>query len=209
MKMRAILFAASAVAFLGMVGPGAAVQKSGDLYGGVTAGMAVADLPASGYKDFACAEPKTKALSGWTDWKTCAADADGLHEMHVAVDEPGEDDTLVAGHPVDLTLGFNDAGRLARIVIETKRKGPMFLRKKAFLLGVQAKARYGDEGWACQENPLAADEEPLGSTSVNEHCVKSDGDRRITVDRSLFRKVGADPKGFTSQSHVQIDWTGS
>ena len=124
--------------------------------------------------------------------------------MRLAEIERG--DTLVAGHPVDLTLGFGDDGRLKRIVIDTKVKGPMYLRKKAFLLGVQAKARYGDNGWNCQELPLGAGEEPLGPTSVNEHCVKTAGDRRITVDRSLFRKTGAQQKDFTSRSHIVIDW---
>ena len=207
--MQTNLFAASFVATCLLAPAAMAAGGAGDLHGGVSVGMAVADMPASGYKDFACVEPKAKALAGWAEWKSCTADADGLRELHVAIDEPGEDVTLVAGHPVDLTLGFNEAGRLARIVIDTKRKGPMFLRKKAFLLGLQAKARYGDEGWSCEESPLASDEEPLGATSVKEHCMKSAGDRRVTVDRSLFRKVGSDPKGFTSASHVEIDWTGS
>jgi hypothetical protein len=184
----------------------ALAAASGDLRGGVNVGMMQAELPANGYKNFACVAPKDKALSGFVDWKTCEADTDSLREMHVAVDEPGQEDTLVAGHPVDLTLGFDDQGRLTRIVIDTKPKGPMYLRKKAFLLGLQARARYGDDGWDCKQNPLGADEEPLGQTSVKEHCVKTSGDRRITVDRSLYRKVGADAKAFTSESRVTIDW---
>jgi hypothetical protein len=184
----------------------ALAEGHGDLRGGVSAGMMQAEMPTQGYKDFACVAPKDKKLSGFADWRSCEADADNLREMRVAVDEPGQDDTLVAGHPVDVTLGFDDKGRLARIVIDTKPKGPMFLRKKAFLLGLQARARYGDDGWDCKQSPLGADEEPLGATSVKEHCVKTAGDRRITVDRSLYRKVGADAKAFTSESRVTIDW---
>jgi hypothetical protein len=200
--MRFILFATTVAL---SVSP-AFAAASGDLRGGVNVGMMETELPADGYKAFACVAPKDKALSGFADWKTCEVDTDSLREMRVAVDEPGQEDTVVAGHPVDLTLGFDDAGRLARIVIDTKPKGPMYLRKKAFLLGLQARARYGDDGWDCKQSPLGADEEPLGQSSIKEHCVKTSGDRRITVDRSLYRKVGADAKAFTSESRVTIDW---
>jgi hypothetical protein len=168
--------------------------------------MSAADIAKDAYKDFRCVSPKGKTLASFGDFRACDAGPDGLRMLHVEENEPGEDDTLVAGHPVDLTLGFGDDGKLKRIVIDTKVKGPMYMRKKAFLLGMQAKARYGDDGWTCQERPLTADQEPLGPTSVNEHCVKTVGDRRITVERSLYRKVGAQQKDFTSRSHIVIDW---
>jgi hypothetical protein len=190
------------------VAPAAAAVEAAhpDLHGGVNVGMNAADLPNNAYKDFACVAPKGKTLAGFGDFAACDADARGFHELSVSIDEPRAETTLVAGHPVDLTLGFDDKGRLARIDIVTRGKGPMFLRKKAYLLGLQAKARYGDDGWACENTPLAADEEALGPTAVKEHCTKTVGERRLTVDRSLYRKTGADPRNFTSESHVVIDW---
>ena len=186
-----------------------AVADHADLYGGVSVGMAAAAMPNGDYKDLRCVAPKGKAVAGFADWRACDAGPDGVRMLHAEINEPGEDDSLVAGHPVALMLGFNDDGRLARIVIDTKSKGPMYLRKKAFLLGMQAKARYGENGWACQELPLGAGEEALGPTSVNEHCAKTAGNRRITIVRSLFRKVGAQQKDFTSGSHIVIDWAGA
>lgn len=177
-----------------------------DLHGGVNVGMKAADLPNGDYKDLVCAFPKGKTIAAFGEFAACDADAQGLREIAVSIDEPRAETSLVAGHPVDLMLGFNEKGLLARIDIATKSKGPMFLRKKAYLLGLQAKARYGDDGWACENTPLAADEEALGPTSVKEHCTKTIGERRVTVDRGLFRKTGADPRNFTSQSHVVIDW---
>ena len=200
-------------AFLLMLGVGvapaaAAVEAAhSDLHGGVNVGMIAADLPSGDYKDFACVSPKGKTLAGFGEFAACDADAQGLRELSVSIDEPHAETTLVAGHPVDLTLGFDDKGRLARIDIVTRPKGPMFLRKKAYLLGLQAKARYGVDGWTCENAPLAADEEALGPTAVKEHCTKTVGDRRLTVDRSLYRKTGADLRAFTSESHVVIDWT--
>ncbi len=204
--MRASLFAFAFGLAIAPASATVAVADRADLYGGVSVGMAAADLPNEDYKDLRCVAPKGKALAGFADWRGCDAGADGLRMLHVEENEPGEDDTLVAGHPVDLRLGFGADGRLARIVIDTKAKGPMYLRKKAFLLGMQAKARYGDDGWSCNELPLTAEEQPLGPTSVNEHCVKTAGDHHITVERALFRKVGAQEKDFTSRSHIVIDW---
>ena len=186
-----------------------AVADQADLYGGVSVGMAAGALAKADYKDFRCVSPKGKTVAGFSDWRACDAGPDGVRMLHVEINEPGEDDSLVAGHPVDLKLGFSDDGRLARIVIDTKSKGPMYLRKKAFLLGMQAKARYGEDGWTCQELPLGPGEEALGPSSVNEHCVKTAGDRHITVERNLFRKVGAQQKDFTSSSHIVIDWAGT
>jgi len=192
---------------LGVAPVAAAVETThADLHGGVNVGMNAADLPADAYKDFACLAPRGKTLAGFKDFASCDADASGLRQLSVSIDEPRAETTLVAGHPVDLTLGFDDKGKLARIDIVTKSKGPMFLRKKAYLLGLQAKARYGDDGWACQNTPLAADEEALGPTAVKEHCTKTVGERRLTVDRNLYRKSGADLRAFTSESHVVIDW---
>jgi len=186
-----------------------AVADHADLYGGVSIGMAAADIPKDDYKDFRCVSPKGKTLAALADWKSCDAGHDGLRVLHAETNEPGEEDTLVAGHPVDLTLGFGGDGRLMRITIDTKHKGPMYIRKKGFLLGMQAKARYGEDGWNCQELPLGADEEPLGATSLKEHCVKTAGNRRITIDRDLFRKTGSQAKDFTNESHIVIDWAGT
>ena len=207
--MRASLFAFAFGLAIAPASATVAVADRADLYGGVSVGMAGADIVKDAYKDFRCVSPKGKTLAGFADFRACDAGPDGIRMLHVEENEPGEDDTLVAGHPVDLTLGFGDDGKLKRIVIDTKSKGPMYLRKKAFLLGMQAKARYGDDGWNCEERPLSADEEPLGPSSVNEHCVKTAGDRRITVERSLYRKVGAQQKDFTSRSHIVIDWAGT
>ena len=197
-----------ALLFLLAAAPAAAAVDTvhADLHGGVNVGMNAADLPNDSYKDFACVSPKGKTIAGFGEFAACDADAQGLRELSVSIDEPRAETTLVAGHPVDLTLGFDAHGKLARIDIVTKSKGPMFLRKKAYLLGLQARARYGEDGWACENAPLAADEEALGPTAVKEHCTKTIGDRHVTVDRSLFRKTGADPHNFTSQSHVVIDW---
>ena len=86
---------------------------------GVNIGMSVQDLPASGYRNLSCVGATSQPLENWRDWKSCPAGPDGLRRMHLEYDQPGQDDTLVAGHPVDLSAFFDDSGRLVRIEIKT------------------------------------------------------------------------------------------
>ena len=87
---------------------------------GVTIGMLAQDLPASGYRNLSCVGGTSQPLEDWSAWKSCPVDPDGLRRVHVDYDQLGQDATMVAGHPVDLTVFFDDSGRLVRI--ETKRK---------------------------------------------------------------------------------------
>jgi hypothetical protein len=197
---------AIAAALTGLTAPAAFAQEQNvsDLRG-VSVGMRVGELPAAGYWGFACAAGG-KALSGWSEWKACAPDGSGLSAIHVAYDQPGEEDTLVAGHPVTLTLFFDADGEVARIAIETDSHARLYMRKKAHLLAQQTKAHYGESGWECQPIKPAADEEPIGPALIKENCTKTLADRVVTVRRSLFRKAGADPKDFVSESRIEIAW---
>ena len=171
---------------------------------GISVGMRVSELPASGYRGFACAAGG-KSLNGWSEWKSCAPDSSGVSAMHVAYDQPGEEDTLVAGHPVNLTLSFGAGGEVARIVIETDSHSRLYMRKKAHLLAQQTKAHYGGEsGWECQPVKPDGDEEPIGPTLIKEACTKTLPDRVVTIRRSLYRKGGSDPKDFVSESRIEI-----
>lgn len=176
---------------------------------GVRIGMTIAEMPDTGYRDFACATAPPKTLAGWNEWRACPPDAEGARALRVAYDRPGQDNTLIAGHPVDLTLSFDDGGRLARILIETDNHVPRYLHKKAYLLGLQAKARYGDDGWDCRDQAAAVGEEPIGATFLKQHCEKSVDERRLTIDRGLFRRAGSDPKDFVSETRVSIAWSPS
>ena len=172
---------------------------------GISVGMRVSELPASGYRGFACAAGG-KSLNGWSEWKTWLPNSSGLSAIHVAYDQPGEEDTLVAGHPVILTLFFGADGEVARIVIETDSHSRLYMRKKAHLLAQQTKAHYGESGWECQPVKPDGDEEPIGPTLIKEGCTKTLSDRVVTVQRSLYRKAGSDPKDFVSESRIEIAW---
>jgi hypothetical protein len=174
-------------------------------------GMSVEKLPASGYVGFACAAAPERTLSGWGDWRVCPADKEGLHEIRFRYDEttvatgrPGSEGTMVGGHPVQLSLLIGEDGRVDGLRIETDPAARLFLRKKAFLLGPQAMARYGQEGWTCTQGEPTPDEQPVGGVFIKEHCEKRTPKRHFIIDRALFRHPGQELRDFVGMTRITI-----
>jgi hypothetical protein len=176
----------------------------------IRVGMAATDLNQSGYVDFACAADLKHNLAGWTNWRDCPADTTGARAIRFGYDPLiSRDGTLVAGHPALLTLLIDDSGRVASLQIETDPKARLYLRKKAFLLGQQAKSRYGAEGWACTEGQPGAGDEPVGGVYLKERCTKTTGGRSLAVERNLFRRPGQDIKTFVDETRIVIKAAGN
>jgi hypothetical protein len=183
----------------------AAEEAISDLRG-VTIGMSVQDLPASGYRNLSCVGAASQPLEDWSAWKSCPAGPDGLRRVHVDYDQPGQDATMVAGHPVELSVFFDDSGRLVRIQIKTQDQASLYMRKKAHLLARQAMEHYGDDGWSCRDTPPGANEEAIGTTYINETCSKASGRRSLDVSSRFFRKAGGGPRDFVSDSLVVVNF---
>jgi hypothetical protein len=168
-------------------------------------GGKVADLPSAGYIDFSCpADPKAKP-AGWSSWRDCPAGPDGLRQLHFGFDPAmSREGTIVAGHPAVLTLLIDNEGLVAGLRIETDPKARPYLHKKAFLFGLQVKARYGSDGWACKQADLATGEGPIGGIHVKERCTKTTQGRTLTIERNLFREAGQDEKNFLDETRVTI-----
>ena len=63
-------------------------------------GLAVAELPSIGYAGFSCVADSNVKLSGWSGWRDCPADPDGLRALRFGYDpSTSRDGTIVAGHP--------------------------------------------------------------------------------------------------------------
>jgi hypothetical protein len=171
----------------------------------IRVGMPVAELPERGYQDFACAAAPERKLSGWSTWRDCPSDPGGAHAVLFGYDPlTARDGTMVAGHPVILTLTIDDDGRVATLQIVTDPKARLYLRKKAFLLGQQAKSRYGAEGWDCSQSSPSTDEQPVGGVYVKELCKKTTADRRLVIERNLFRRPGSDARSFIDETRISI-----
>jgi hypothetical protein len=175
-------------------------------------GMAVSDLPSEGYTGFACADDPARTLRGWDEFAACPADRDGLHGVRFRFDDTVNpragldkyEGTQVAGHPVLLTLLIGDDRRVDGLRIETDPKARLYLRKKAFLFANQIKARYGEEGWACQSQPPANDEEPVGGMFIKEHCEKTTAGRQLVLERELLQHAGQDLSKFVGTTRLTI-----
>ena len=168
-------------------------------------GLAVTELPATGYANFSCAADADVKLSGWSHWRDCPAGADGLRALRFGYDPAtSRDGTLVAGHPAVLTALIDDAGTLAGLKIETDPKTRLYLRKKAFLFSAQVKAHYGSDGWVCRQAQLENGEQPVGGVYVKERCTKTIHGRALDIESNLFRRAGQDEKNFVDETRVTI-----
>jgi hypothetical protein len=78
------------------------------------------------------------------------------------------------------------------------------MRKKAFLFGIQAKSRYGQDGWSCTHAQPSAGEQPVGGVYLSEQCTKATDHRQIIVERHLFRKPDQDMKTFVDETRLTI-----
>ena len=197
---------------LAMAAPAAAASPPENDLREFRVGMAVDEMPRTGYLGFACAAGPGRKLDDWLGYNQCPVDASGWHAVRFQYDEAANplarvnglyEGTKVGGHPVLLTALLGD-GRLKGLVIETDPAARLYLRKKAFLFGEQAKARYGDAGWTCTRQEPGAEQEPVGGVFLNEHCEKATPTRRLTLDRVLFRRAGQELKDFVSRSRLEI-----
>lgn len=180
-------------------------------------GVAASELATEGYYAFACGSnggTPLVQLDDWTGYAQCAKDgATGLHEVYVEYDDEGEYiarmllevfgeqdgrlglrkyyGTKVAGHPVVLSVLFDEAGFARAIRAVTDSRADLDFRRNAYLLRVPIMNAFGSEGWNCNNLPLAPSETALGSFFVKMKCDKlvATG-RRMVVEAHMYRKPG-------------------
>jgi hypothetical protein len=202
------IFAAGLLTWQAMalaITPARTEEFSGNDLRDIRLGTAATELAESGYADFHCAADPKRALAGWKDWRDCPAAADGTRAIRFGYDPAtSREGTMVAGHPAILTLLIDDTGHVAGLQIETDPKARLYIRKKAFLLGLQAKSRYGADGWACTEGQPSAGDQPVGGIYLKERCTKMISGRSLVVERNLFRRSDQDIKSFVDETRISI-----
>jgi hypothetical protein len=173
-------------------------------------GMPVSALPDSGYGGFACAADMPKKLTGWSDYRNCPAEADGNRAVSFRYGGGGatEDDnsakTQVGGQPVNLALLISDDAHLAGIKIDTDPHARLYIHKKAYLFALQARSRFGEDGWTCRKAEPTPTEQPVGGVFVKEHCEKTTSSRHFILDRQLFRDPAKDLRDFIDATQLAI-----
>jgi hypothetical protein len=198
-----------------IAGPARAAEDplDGDLRD-LRVGMGVDELPAEGYVDLACGsdgDAPGAALASWIEFARCPPDAAGLHEVTFAyaaspLAEVGDrwEGTKVAGHPVIPSLLIDGRGVVQGIRIVTDPDTRMYLKKKAFLLGVRVMGRYGRDGWTCTEAEPGAGRAPVGGLFIDRRCEKIFHDRRLILETELYRTTEQQGQEFTGATRLEI-----
>jgi hypothetical protein len=207
MSLRALLCVL--VAGLGTV-RAAEDPQDGDLRD-LRVGVAVDQLPAEGYVDLACGGEGGAALANWAEFARCPANDAGLHEVTfayarsplAAVGDRWEG-TKVAGHPVIPSLLIDQEGVVQGIRIVTDPDARLYLKKKAFLLGIRVMGRYGRDGWTCTEAKPGAGRTPVGGLFIDRHCEKTFHDRRLILETALYRTAEQQGQEFTDATRFEI-----
>lgn len=182
----------------------------------LSVGLKAGELPTEAYFSFACGSDggtPLNPLDDWTAFKQCNRDrATGLYEVYYEYDDEGEYlarmladvygeygrlglrkyyGTKVAGHPVVLSVLFDDDGTAQAIRVVTDQRAEVDFRRNAYLLRLPVMSTFGNEGWTCENSPLAPGETPLGQFFVKMRCEKVVvNGRRMIVEAHMFRKPG-------------------
>jgi len=167
-------------------------------------GMSTSALPESGYGAFACADDPARTLSDWRDYSSCRAGKDGSHAVSFRYDNAGGGETAVGGQPVNLALLIGDDAKVTGLRIETDQQARLYLHKKAHLFAQQVRARFGEDGWSCNQIAPTAMEQPVGGVFVHEHCEKVTDSRRFVLDHQLYRDPAKDLRDFTDATQLTI-----
>lgn len=178
-------------------------------------GMPVANIPPEEYINLACADNQGIKLPAWKDFRTCPPNEMGLHDISfrfndevnplAAVNDKYEG-TKLGGHPVLVRGLVDNSGALQGIRIDTDPNARPFWRKKAFLLALIVKARYGETGWTCREEDHDG-ETPVGGVFIKEHCEKRSERRHLVLDREIYRRADQALSDFVNATHLLIRQT--
>ena len=183
----------------------------------VRVGLSAAEQPAHGFVEHRCAIDENIELAGFSDYSRCPVDENGLHAVRFDFDDSVSEwaavndrwtGTRVSGHPALLTLKFEPDGLARALDIRTDPSARAYMRKKAFLLRLRVKGRYGADGWRCGDAEDPAALVPIGGMLINERCTKPFAGRELTLTTLLYRRDGEPRDSFTNSTRLEIAWVG-
>jgi hypothetical protein len=175
---------------------------------GLKLGLTASTMTMDGFGELACGSnggPPRQRLDDWKGFATCRAEASGLHEVYARFDDEDEfigraiDDPLyagartgtrVAGHPVILSVLFDDDGVLRGLRFISDPRASPIERRMAHLLRLAIINHYDPAGWTCTDLAPEPGETPVGGVFIKQHCEKVTPERRMSLDARFLRKPG-------------------
>jgi hypothetical protein len=174
----------------------------------VTPGTAVGDLPDDAFVDPACGTnggPPGLPIGSFESFAKCRAEPSGLREIWFRYDDEVEyiaraardadavarsNAMVVLGQPVILSLLVDPAGFVQGYRIITDPHADEELRMYAYTVAIAFKARFGTDGWACEELAPNAGETPIAGMFVKERCRKVADGQEVVVESRYYYKPG-------------------
>jgi len=216
-----------AILFSNLLAQAQGRRDPGEIHG-LKLGLIAKSMTTDGFGEFACGSnggPPRQKVEGWSEFATCRAEANGLHEVYVrfddedeyigkAIDDPlhaqGKTGTRVAGHPVILSVLFDRAGVVRGLRFVTDPRAAPYERRMAHLLRLAVINRYEPDGWNCENFPAAAGESSVGGVFLKQRCEKTTPERHLMVEARFLRKPGqadVDPITGESRPGAYESWT--
>jgi len=171
-------------------------------------GTAAAALPDE-FVDYACGTdggPPSLPLGGFADFKRCRPEPSGLREVYFRYDDELEywarannvlaqfeqiAGTKTYGFAIVASVLFDDAGIVAGIRLVSDPRDDSQDRDDAYLLKNFLTARFGRDGWACQDLAPEPGETPVDGVFVKQDCRKAiDGETTASLSVRYLRKPG-------------------
>jgi len=168
----------------------------------------IGDLPEEEFVDPACGTnggPPGLSIGTFERFERCRAEASGLREIWFRYDDEWEfvaraardpdaiarnNAMVVLGQPVTLSLLIDRAGLVQGYRIFTDPRAEEEVRSGAYGVAIAFKARFGTEGWTCNNLPPTEGESPILGLFVKERCEKLADGQAITVESRHYYKPG-------------------
>jgi hypothetical protein len=200
----------------------------------VQLGTPISELPEEEFVDPACGTnggPPGLRIDSFEQFERCRAEPSGLREIWFRYDDELEyiaraardpdgvarsNAMVVLGQPVILSLLIDRAGLVQGYRIFTDPHADQELRIGAYAVAIAFKARFGTDGWECNDIPPAEGETPVMGMFVKQRCQKVSGGEQIVVESRRYYKPGQallDPNTslptvnqFESSARIQVVW---
>src|ERR1700730_10566527 len=185
LRLFALLIAAATLAGV----PGTALAQGADErptrreIWDIQLGAKMADLP-DDFIDYACGTnggPPSTLLTGWKDYRGSRPGANGLREVYFRYDDE-----------LEYWAKANNLAAQMEQYVGTKTYGfpinvSVLFRDEAYLLRNFLNARFGREGWQCEDLAAEGGETPVSGIFIKQRCQKDmdNGGRRLWVTRHL------------------------
>ncbi len=170
-------------------------------------GTPAAALP-DDFVDYACGTnggPPSTPLAGWSDFRRCRPEPSGLREVYFRYDDEIEYwatannladqmeqfiGTKTYGFPINVSALFGEDGVVRGIRIVSDPRDPTGDRDEAYLLRNFLNARFGRDGWQCEDQPPEPGESPVSGIYIKQRCTKTmaDGASGLLVTRHLRKR---------------------